>query len=103
MNLRAGKHPLVMAVLYLSIYYVCASFVLSAFGGFRIPEYMPVSSLFVPSAMFLLDPKTWEEGPNLWVAGFGIHLVLIGVFFYLQRRRMGQLRVSLTTAPDGGQ
>jgi hypothetical protein len=79
-----------MAVLYLSIYYVCASFFLSAFGSFRIPKNMPVSSLFVPSAMFLLEPKTWEQGPKLWFAGFGFHVVLIGVFFYLQRRLIRQ-------------
>ncbi|MGA8366293.1 MAG: hypothetical protein ACLQMT_00110 [Candidatus Acidiferrales bacterium] len=96
MNLRRGKHPLVMAVLYLSIYYVCASFLLAAFGCFTVLRYMPVSSLFVPSAIFLLEPEMWGQGPALWVAGFVIQLVLIGLFFYLQGLRIRQLKSALT-------
>lgn len=84
LSLRPGKHPLAMAVLYLSIYYVWACFILSTFGCFRTPQGMPVGSLFVPSAMFLLEPSTWENGPYLWLTGLTLQAALIFLFFYLQ-------------------
>ena len=36
---------------------------------FREPHHMPIGSLFVPSALFLLDPAAWIEGPAVWVSG----------------------------------
>jgi hypothetical protein len=91
MNLRPGKHPLVMSVLYLSIYYVCACFFVSGFSGFHIPKYMPVTSLFVPSAVFLLDPKSWQWNPPMWETGLALQLILIALFFFLQSRRLLRL------------
>jgi hypothetical protein len=100
MNLRPGKHPLVMSVLYLSIYYVCACFFLKAFGCFRIPEFMPISSLFVPSAVFLLDSKAWQQGPTWWATGFAVQLVLTTFFFFLQSRRLRHLLPLPDPEPD---
>src|SRR5208282_2128426 len=88
MNLRPGKHPLVMSVLYLSIYYICACFFLSAFNGFRIVKYMPVTCLFVPSGVFLLVPTTWRQSPPLWATGLALQLIVIVLFFFLQSRRL---------------
>jgi hypothetical protein len=102
MNLRRGKHPLVMAVLYLSIYYVCAGFFLTALGSFSVPRNMPTGSLLIPSAIFLLEPRTWREGPDLWIAGIVIQLVLIVLFFYLQRQQIRQLeRPSMRLQSEG--
>jgi hypothetical protein len=93
MNLRPGKHPLVMAVLYLSIYYFCVSVFLSVLEDFRMLGNMHISYLFMPSAVYLLEPKTWEEGFKLWVvAGFVIQVVLIGLFLYLQKLQIRQLK-----------
>lgn len=101
MNLRRGKHQLVMAVLYLSIYYICASFFLSAFNSYSDPHNMPIGSLFVPSALFLLDPETWKQGPVLWTIGFVVQLALVTTFFYLQRlqvRRLQRPSISIHSA-----
>jgi len=81
-----------MAVLYLSIYHLCASFFLSAFNNYSDPHNMPIGSLFVPPALFLLDSQTWEQGPSLWTIGFVVRLVLITTFFYLQRLQVHQLK-----------
>jgi hypothetical protein len=98
MNLRQGKHPLVMAVLYLSVYYVCASVLFTAMGCFLTEGMMPVGSLFLPSGMFLLEPRTWGKGPALWVSGMILQVVLTGLFFYLQGREIRNLQRSLTAA-----
>jgi hypothetical protein len=92
MNLGSGKHPLVMAVLYLSIYYLCVSSFFWVLENSRTFGNMPIGYLYVPSAVYLLQPKTWEEGLKLWVAGFVIQVVLIGLSLYLQKLRIRQLK-----------
>lgn len=99
LNLRPGKHPLVMGVLYLFIYYVCACIILGASGCFQNPHRMPIGSLFVPSAIYLLEPKTWAEAPNLWAAGFTLQAALILALFYIQNLQLRRLQASLPTTP----
>ena len=63
-NLRPGKHPLAVPFLDLSIYYVCASFFLTALGFFRIPERTPMTSIFLPTPVFLLDARRGPRRPT---------------------------------------
>lgn len=98
MNLRPAKHPLVMAFLYLSIYYVCAIFFLSALGCFRLPERIPFTSVFLPTPIFLLDAKSWLQSPGAWIAGVLVHVVLLAFLFYLQSLRVRQLEARPATA-----
>ncbi|HTZ31956.1 MAG TPA: hypothetical protein VMH31_05845 [Methylomirabilota bacterium] len=95
MNLRRGKHPLVLGVLYLTVYYVCVLFVLASIGCFRVPQNMSVGSLFVPSAIYLLDRPNWIYNPSLWVAGFIIQVLLLFVLAFFQSRQLARLKSEL--------
>jgi len=95
MNLRRGKHPLLLGVLYLFVYYACITFVLSSMHCFEIPQKIPIGSLFVPSAIYLLDGPAWHFNPSVWIAGFVIQLVLIALFSYLQFRQLHSLKSQL--------
>jgi len=97
LGLRPGKHPLVMGALYLSIYYVCAGGMLGVVGCFREPRLMPFGSLFVPSAIFLLEPSTWMEGPALWMASFVVQAALIVLLFFVQTNVFRRIAIHAQT------
>jgi hypothetical protein len=96
MNLRGGKHPLVVACLCLLIYYICASFFLSALRLFETPQRHPFTSLFLPSPIFAMDSASWAQTPSVWMEGFIVQLVLLALFLYLQVERLRKLRISST-------
>ena len=98
MNLRPGKHPLVLACIFLFLYYICALFLLGALGCLRIPGRIPFTSLFLPTPVFVLDFKAWSQAPSVWICGFAVHLVLLGFFVYLQRDRVRSLQASPAVA-----
>ena len=100
MDLRPSKHPLAMAFLYLSIYYVCVSFFLTAAGSFRTPQGTPITSIFLPTPVFVLDAKAWALAPDVWTIGFAVQLILLALFFYLQSERIRELRGPATALPN---
>jgi hypothetical protein len=91
MNLRPGKHPLIMAVLYLAIYYTCTMFILATLGDWGTPGRFPVAPLFVPFAVFAFDQTNWLAGRSIWLAGLALQLLFLTLCFYLQRRQIQKL------------
>lgn len=99
MNLRRGKHPLAMGLLFAGIYYFSATMLLAASGCFRYPQSAAVTSLFLPTPVFLLDSASWAQAPSVWTAGLAVHLGLFGFFVYLQRDKIRELQnVPVATA-----
>ncbi len=94
MGLRRGKHQLVMGVLYLVIFYVCASILMASLGIFTKPERTPFSAFFEPSAIYLLDHSAWALRPAIWIAAFVAQWVLVAVFIGLQRQTIEELESS---------
>jgi hypothetical protein len=92
MSLRRGKHPLVMGVLYLLIFYVCVSVLLGSFGFFRILERIPFTAFFLPTAVYLLDHAAWILRPAIWGSAFVAQWLLVALFMSLQRQAMRELR-----------
>lgn len=92
MGLRRGKHPLVTSTLYLTIFYVCALALLSAFGCFRIADREPFAAFFVPTAVYNLGHELWALRPAMWVAAFAAQWVLAGIFVWLQQKEMAELQ-----------
>ena len=98
MSLRRGKHALVKGVLFLVIFYVCVTILLGPLGVYSVPERVPFSAFFVPSAVYLLDHGAWALRPAIWVAAFVAQWVLIAVFIGLQKQTIDELN-SPATAP----
>ncbi|HXY26296.1 MAG TPA: hypothetical protein VEI73_16710 [Candidatus Acidoferrum sp.] len=100
MSLRRGKHPLVMGVLFLVIFYVCALILMAPLGIYTNPERAGFSAFFYPSAVYLLDHSAWFLRPAIWGAALVAQGVLIVLFLGLQRQAINELNSSPTTPAE---
>jgi hypothetical protein len=92
MNLGRGKHPVLMAILYLIIYYICATFILIALGGNFGPNgKFPITALFVPVGIFAFSQRTWHTAPSIWVSAIALQIAFIALLFVLQSRLLRRL------------
>ena len=94
MSLRRGKHTLVMGILFLIIFYVCVTILLSAFGFYTAAERVPFTAFFLPSAVYLLDHSAWVLRPAIWTAAFVAQWFLVAVFIRLQKQIMDDLNIA---------
>ncbi len=91
MSLRRGKHALVTGVLFLVIFYVCVTILMGPLGMYAVPERVPFSAFFVPSAVYLLDHGAWVIRPAIWGAAFVAQWIFIAAFIWLQQRIIAEL------------
>ncbi len=99
MQLRPARRPLVTAVLYLTIYYVCAGVLLGALGLFD-DESSSVAAIFVPSAVFGLDAPALAAHRPQWIGALALVFGQAFVFAWLQRRELQKLAaISPATEP----
>ena len=94
MSLRRGKHALVTGVLFLVIFYVCVSILMGPLGLYSVPDRVPFSAFFVPSAVYLLDHGAWAIRPAIWSAAFLAQWIFIAAFIWLQQRIIEELNSS---------
>jgi len=94
MSLRRGKHAFVTGVLFLVIFYVCVTILMAPLGMYSVPERVPFSAFFVPSAVYLLDHESWAIRPAIWGAAFVAQWMLIAAFIWLQQRIIAELNSS---------
>jgi hypothetical protein len=94
-SLRKGKNALVMGVLYLIIFYVGIGIVFSALELFR-SESVALTSFFMPSALYSLNPETWALRPTIWTAAFLAQFAIIGFLFHLQKQQLTDLASGAT-------
>ena len=99
MMLRRGKRPLVMGVLYLSVFYACAWIVLSSFGVFRDADRMPFTAFFLPTPIYLLDHAAWVLRPAIWGSAFVAQWVLVALLIYAQRGTILELAQPTSAEP----
>jgi hypothetical protein len=90
MNLQRARRPLVAGVLYLIIFYVCASTCMAAFGLYR-PFAAPYRAIFIPSAAFGIGANAWTSAERLWTGAILLLAIETFVFVWLQRRELGKL------------
>ncbi len=90
MNLRRGRRPLVTAIIYMIVFYSCASALSAAFGLYRTH---PLPLTCCPGASSA-SISPWTSVRNAWVGAL-IALVLESfAFVALQRRELTKLRES---------
>ena len=97
MSLRRGKHPLVIGVLFLVIFYVCVTVMMASLGIYSRPERAAFSAFFVPSAVYTLDHSAWFLRPAIWAAALLTQWALIAVFIGLQKQTVDELNSPATT------
>ena len=97
MSLRRGKHPLVVGVLFLMIFYVCVTIMMASLGIYAKPERAAFSAFFVPSPIYLLDHSAWFLRPAIWGAALVAQWALIAVFIGLQKQTIDELNSSPAT------
>jgi hypothetical protein len=90
MNLQRARRPLVAGVLYLIIFYVCASACMAAFGLYR-PFAAPYRAILIPSAAFGLDAGAWASAERLWMGALLLLAIETFGFVWLQRRELEKL------------
>lgn len=90
-SLRKGRNPLIMGVVYLLIFYVCASTLLAALGCFDT-QRIAFSAFFLPSAVYNLDAKAWAARPAIWAVAGLAQIAVLGFLFHLQRKQLADLR-----------
>ncbi len=91
MNLRRGRRPLLLGLLYLVVFYTCTTLLLAAIGLYRSPQGMAVTAIFAPFSAFARDPESRIDARSLWFVALAVQVVLAGVFVSLQRRRLKEL------------
>jgi hypothetical protein len=90
MNLRRSKHPLVMSVLYMIVFYSCSSALLAAFDLFTDKD-APYAAALVPGRIFDLKYPDWVAQRGAWIAGATLIAAQALLFAALQRRELRKL------------
>lgn len=96
MNLRRARRPLVTGVLYLIVFYICASTLFVPLGWYG-PKGAPHAAIFVPFHAFQLNSDTWISARSAWMVALILILLEALLFAWLQRRELQKL---LTAAPQ---
>ncbi len=94
MNLHRRRRPLLLGILYLIVFYTCASIMLTTLG--LIQTHPALASFFVPGVLFLLDARSWADERLVWFASLLVYLTAGGVFTYLNHRQL----IELSLRPD---
>ncbi len=88
MNLRRGRRPVVMAVLYLMVFYGCVTVAATALHLPGTPLGAALHGVLFPGSVFTLSPVGWGFGRELWLPALGVQLLVAGCFASLQRRAL---------------
>ena len=99
MNLRRGAHPLLMGVLFLGVYYVCAIIIVTSLSL----GHNPFTAIFLPTPLFVLDTAAWSAHQAVWIGALIAQIAAGLVFMSFQRQCIAQLQprpsaVSLSSA-----
>lgn len=88
MKLRRAGHSLLVAVLYLAVYYFCAGVVISALHL----THNPYAAIFLPTPLFVLNTALWNAHESIWLFALAFQIAAGVVFVFLQRARLAELR-----------
>lgn len=88
MNLRRGRHPLPLGVLYLIVYYVCAGLVV---GALHLTQN-PFTAIFLPTPLWELNTALWSAKPAEWIVALLVVMAAAIVLVFLQRQQIEELQ-----------
>ena len=88
MNLRRGRHPLPLGVLYLIAFYVCAGIIVAPLHLIQ----NPFTAIFLPTPFFALNTAFWTTHPAEWVVALIGQAAIALIFVFLQRQQIEELQ-----------
>jgi hypothetical protein len=91
MNLRQGRRQLVMAVVYLGVFYTCVNILFGTLDLYNSPRGIAFASVFVPAPSFALEPQSWMEDRTMWLLALAAQIAVSALFVNLQRRKLAEL------------
>lgn len=95
MNLRRGRHPLPLGVLYLIVYYVCAGLVV---GALHLTQN-PFTAIFLPTPLWELNTALWSAKPAEWMVALLVVMAAAIVFIFLERQQIRELQPHSSPIP----
>lgn len=99
MSLRRTRRPLISGVLYLAVFYVCASAATVGFGWYDRAR-APYRAVLFPSAAFGLDTKAWTGAREPWIGALFLLVCQAFLFVLLQRRELQALLAAPSAISD---
>lgn len=88
MNLRRGRHPLLLGVLYLIAFYVCAGLVV---GALHLTQN-PFTAIFLPTPLWELNTALWTTHSAEWIVALMGQAAIALIFVFLQRQQIEELQ-----------
>ncbi len=95
MNLRRGRRPLVAALIYLIVFYICSSALFTGLGFYRI-GVDAFGAYLMPWAIFDMNFAKWTGAVGVWIGALIFLACEALVFAALQRWQLTKLRESTT-------
>ena len=86
MNLRGGRRPLLMSLLYLGAFYICATVIVTAFHVYRTPEGAAWATVLLPGSVLGISSEVWIDHRLLWVSALAVEVLPVALFVVLQHR-----------------
>jgi hypothetical protein len=113
MSLRRTRRPLISALLYLIVFYVCVSVVLGVTNLMSRPASAPYAAMLIPTPAFSLSAAGWARNQHEWLVALAALATEAVVFAFLQRQKLREFLVVASSAvappaaapapPDGSQ
>jgi hypothetical protein len=97
MGLRRTRRPLFAAVLYLIVFYICASVILGVASASFHRMFAPFSAALIPFNVTGLDISGWTANYQLWICALVLLAAQVVLFALLQWQK---LREFLAPAVD---
>lgn len=91
MNLRQGRRQLVMAVVYLWVFYTCVNILFAALNVYDTPRGLSFAAIFVPAPVFGLNLTAWTDLRTMWLLALASQIAVSALFVNLQRRKLAEL------------
>ena len=91
MKLRRSRYPLVMAVVFLGVFYTCSAILLGTLGGVGAKKSEFLALLPFPWAAFGLDHSQWPADRPVWLLALPAQLGLCALFAWLHYRKLVEM------------
>ncbi|HXN17359.1 MAG TPA: hypothetical protein VN875_03435 [Candidatus Binatus sp.] len=99
MGLRRSRRPLVAAVLYLIVFYICVSVALGVAHTFVRPNFAPFSAALIPSNVSWLDISGWMAHSPLWILALVLLAAQVVLFALLQWQKLREFVSPVPVVP----
>ncbi len=99
MALRRTRRPLVVAVLFLIVFYTCVAVALGVAHAVLRPNFAPFSAALIPAGVSSLDIADWYADSRLWILSLALLAAQVVLFALLQWQKLREFVSPVPAAP----